>query len=178
MAIFIVPALAAAVLYLWFPFKGNEDSLSVGELMYPPLSLAPFSGVSRDGQSVPEDFFTRKWTLFYLAGEDCDLRCQSNLFKTRQLHRLLGKDMHRVKTVYLSMNIPEAFFVGEPGTRYRNLEVVIASESMEKVLGNLPEQRLYIVDPHGNIVMRYLPNVVSKGVLRDLKRLLRASRIG
>ncbi len=178
LAVFLAPALVAVTLYLWFPFTGEESSLSTGELIQPPLPLTPFSGVNREGQPVPEDFFNRQWTLFYLGTENCDLHCQSNLFKARQLRQSLGKDMNRLKTVYLSAANPEAFFASETGYRYRELAVVIASKDAATLLQNLPKKRLYIVDPHGNLMMQYSPDVVSKGVLRDLKRLLRASRIG
>jgi cytochrome oxidase Cu insertion factor (SCO1/SenC/PrrC family) len=38
--------------------------------------------------------------------------------------------------------------------------------------------RIYIIDPRGNLMMSYAPNVNPKDVYKDLKKLLRGSRIG
>ena len=39
-------------------------------------------------------------------------------------------------------------------------------------------QRIYISDPLGNLMMSYPPDINPKGILKDLKKLLRTSRIG
>jgi hypothetical protein len=40
------------------------------------------------------------------------------------------------------------------------------------------ESRVYLVDPLGNLMMSYTPDVKAKGILEDMKRLLRLSSIG
>jgi hypothetical protein len=40
------------------------------------------------------------------------------------------------------------------------------------------EPGIYIVDPHGNLMMGYAPTGAARGILRDLERLLRLSTIG
>ncbi len=42
----------------------------------------------------------------------------------------------------------------------------------------LPPDTLYLIDPLGNLFMHYTPESTSRGLLKDLKRLLAASRIG
>ena len=42
----------------------------------------------------------------------------------------------------------------------------------------LPPDTLYLIDPLGNLFMYYTPQSTSRGLLKDLKRLLAASRIG
>ena len=42
----------------------------------------------------------------------------------------------------------------------------------------LKAERIYISDPLGNLMMSYPPDINPKGILKDLKKLLRASRIG
>ncbi len=39
-------------------------------------------------------------------------------------------------------------------------------------------QRTYIVDPLGNLMMSYAPGSASKGMLEDMKKLLKLSHIG
>ena len=42
----------------------------------------------------------------------------------------------------------------------------------------LKEQHVFMVDPIGNIILRYGPNNSPRDMLDDLKRLLKASQIG
>ena len=46
--------------------------------------------------------------------------------------------------------------------------------------GDLPieAQRLYIIDPLGNLMMSYPPDINPRGIMKDLKKLLKFSRIG
>jgi hypothetical protein len=39
-------------------------------------------------------------------------------------------------------------------------------------------QRIYVIDPLGNVMMSYAPDAKLKGMLEDMKRLLRLSHIG
>ena len=43
---------------------------------------------------------------------------------------------------------------------------------------NLKPNIFYISDPLGNLMMSYPADINPKGILKDLKKLLRASRIG
>jgi hypothetical protein len=40
------------------------------------------------------------------------------------------------------------------------------------------EGRVYVADPHGNLVLSYPPDADREGMRDDLKRLLSVSRIG
>jgi hypothetical protein len=46
--------------------------------------------------------------------------------------------------------------------------------------GIAPEtaDRLYLIDPLGNLMMSYAPDAKPKGLLEDLKRLLGLSQVG
>jgi hypothetical protein len=39
-------------------------------------------------------------------------------------------------------------------------------------------ERVYLVDPLGNLMMYYLPDANPRGMIKDLHRLLKYSRIG
>jgi hypothetical protein len=41
-----------------------------------------------------------------------------------------------------------------------------------------PVREVYVVDPLGNLVMRFSPDVDRKGLIKDLDKLLRLSHIG
>jgi hypothetical protein len=42
----------------------------------------------------------------------------------------------------------------------------------------MPGDRIYLIDPLGNLVLRYAPGADPSGIRRDLARLLRLSQIG
>jgi hypothetical protein len=44
--------------------------------------------------------------------------------------------------------------------------------------GDANAQRIYLIDPLGNLMMSYAPGAKPKGLLEDMKRLLRLSQIG
>ena len=181
-AVFLGPLLLATLIYLnpgWFTLPGSD---SHGELITPAQPLAEFQGVSRHGRHLPGELLIGKWTLLYWNGADCDLECEAGLFKMRQVRLSLSKDAGRVQTVYFS---------GEPtagGTLERLLDryprlITAHSKPGEKTLfaeqlGVYPQGSVYLIDPLGNLMMRYPDSAASKGIFKDLKKLLRVSKIG
>ena len=56
-----------------------------------------------------------------------------------------------------------------------------SSPEAARLLGQFPPQRassLFIVDPHGNLMMRHDAAHTTKDLLSDLKKLLKLSHIG
>jgi KaiC/GvpD/RAD55 family RecA-like ATPase len=43
---------------------------------------------------------------------------------------------------------------------------------------DLPIHQVYVIDPLGNLMMWYSKDATSKGMKKDLKRLLKVSKIG
>ena len=176
---FFGPLFAAMLLYLnpqWFPLPA---STSHGELITPARPLAAFAAVSRDGRTLSEDLLTGKWTLLYWSDADCDLECEAGLFKMRQVRLSLAKDVERAQTVYLS--------AGEAGSGLASLldrhpSLVTArlkpGNAFAEQIHAYPRKHVYVIDPLGNLVMRYPGTATSRGMLKDLKKLLRVSRIG
>ena len=121
-----------------------------------------------------------RWLLLFNGSATCDLHCQANLFKMRQARLVLGRDSARVRTVYL---LPEA----QPNTELSHMLPqypafsVYQIDAMTKQTAQTPElkqNQVYIVDPMGNLVMRYSPDAYSRDIIKDFKRLLKASKIG
>ena len=59
------------------------------------------------------------------------------------------------------------------------VEVVVApAAELAKAGAAIDERHIYLVDPHGNVMMRWASSPDLKRMLADLKRLLKASQIG
>ncbi len=125
------------------------------------------------------------WVLVYPGSAGgCDSRCQTALYDMRQVRLALGKDMSRVVTLLLLDRMPEdglrhwlaaehaAMLLGSAAAKTRN--------SLSKAFGQPGPSGdwIYLLDPLGNLLMRYPVTVDPSGMLKDLKRLLRLSQIG
>ncbi len=109
--------LGATVLW-WAVDRGHVDILGSvgtanhGELIDPPRSV---SDVVFQHEGVAETLWQdlpAKWRLLVVQrGENCDVICQQQLYKTRQIHLALGKDFNRVGRIMLSDTAPKAVTV-------------------------------------------------------------------
>jgi hypothetical protein len=91
----------------------------------------------------------------------------------RQLRTAQGKDQSRIERVWVLTDAgtprPELVAAYE-GTR-------IAPANADRFPGN-PVDHLYLIDPRGNLMMRFPRDPDPSRMLKDLQRLLKYSRIG
>ena len=121
-----------------------------------------------------------RWLLLFNGTATCDLHCQANLFKMRQARLVLGRDAARVRTVYL---LPETTLnpeLNEVLTQYPALSVYRINNLIQSSskIPPLKQNQVYIADPAGNLVLSYAVNAYSRDIIKDFKRLLKASKIG
>jgi hypothetical protein len=140
------------------------------------------SGVGGGGETNPQ-FLKGKWTLLYVQHGPCDDECRRHLYDTRQVRLALDRDMNRVQRVFIGDS--DCCDVQELKAAHPDLIVIRAGPADEPLLALLPKDagavnahRVYLIDPLANAMMFYAPGVKSKGMLEDMKRLLRLSSIG
>ena len=175
---FFGPLFIAMMIYFnphWF---ASPTPRSHGELITSAQPLTDLAAVSYAEQPLPPDLLRGKWTLLYWNTAVCNLDCEADLFKMRQVRLSLSKDIERTQTMYLSDTLlPSAAL-----KRHPKLITAYLTPNPDSIfrrrLSNLPAGNTYLIDPLGNLVMRYSPDATSKGMLKDLKKLLRISRIG
>lgn len=176
-AFFVGPLAIAAWLYF-----GGSDWRPVGQtnhgtLIEPVITLPMASLPTAAGLQTPPEFLRGKWSLLYLERSDCGERCRHTLVQLRQIRLAFGAEADRLQRVFLCDGaIPEApwFEAGHRGLIYA---ISAAGSSLTAALGPL-DSGLYIVDPLGNLMMRYPIDTQSKAIYQDLKKLLKLSRIG
>ncbi len=114
------------------------------------------------------------WMIVQVIPENCDTKCQENTHMLRQINTALGKDMSRVKRIIIfEKNIQKN------NVYIKNYPKVIVLENSEKIYNKLSkmEERIFVADPFGNIILGYKRDFVPKGLLKDLKKLLKFSKI-
>ncbi len=114
-----------------------------------------------------------KWLLVAVDTPSCDAYCEKKLYFMRQLRTAQGKDQSRIERVWVLTDAgtprPELVAAYE-GTR-------IAPANADRFPGN-PVDHLYLIDPRGNLMMRFPRDPDPSRMLKDLQRLLKYSRIG
>jgi len=188
-ALFFVPLLGSAWLYYGTSWRPGGH-VNHGELIQPPRPLPPVdlprvalggSGAGQTAQAVPEPtLFHHTWTLVYIGDGGCDASCRSTLYVMRQTRLALGTEMTRLARVFLvTANCCAKDYLAR---EHAGITVLDASGAASaKLLSRFPGDRthtLFIVDPLGNLMMRYDVRRDPRGLLVDLRRLLQLSQIG
>lgn len=180
-SIFFVPLAAAVWLYFsssWRPALGTQR----GELIDPPRPLPRVALTLPDGSTAPPDSLHGSWYLVYLGDGPCDTPCAATLAELRQIRLALDKDAARVRRVLLHTGDCCAPGISGPGDE--DLLVLGATgPEGQALLALFPRTSdgsagIYVIDPLGNLMMRHPATGAAEGLLSDLERLLRLSRIG
>ena len=174
-AVFLGPLLVAAWMYYGGGSVQPQGRTNHGALLQPIANLAE----ELPGSAV-HAHYQQSWVLLYSQDASCDATCRNALYKLRQSRLMLGKEMDRLTRVFLHGNTPpDTVFLAE---EHAGL-VTIKDGSLTRLLNNkkpvdLPAKGYYLIDPHGNLVMYFRPDLEPSEMVDDLKRLLKLSRIG
>jgi cytochrome oxidase Cu insertion factor (SCO1/SenC/PrrC family) len=185
---FFAPLALSFYLYYgkyWHPGgRVNAGDLIEPARPLPALTLplaAPAVGTAA-AQTNPQ-FLKGKWTFLYVQHGSCDDECRRHLYDTRQVRLALDREMDRVQRVFIGDS--DCCDLKELLAAHPDLIAVRSSPADEPLLALLPQRsealnshRVYLIDPLGNLMMFYAADAKPKGMLEDMKRLLRLSSIG
>ena len=172
LAICVVPFLGSYALYLlWRPSK----FVNYGELL-DPIPIAQAAMPTRDGGVFRLADLRGKWIFLMVDSGRCEAHCRRKLYNIRQVRLTQGKDQDRIERVWLLTDavLPSADLEQEyQGTR----RVAIATTDFVVRLpahGSV-EDHIYLVDPLGNLMMRYPRDPDPSRMKKDIARLLKLS---
>ncbi|PMN93775.1 hypothetical protein [Enterovibrio norvegicus] len=164
-AIFILPVVAAKLVleFDWY----SRGVTNKGELLAEAVNT---DWLEENGQ----------WRLVYTLPSDCDALCETALFQLTQIPVAVGREQERVSSIVLVSDTP---------SDNRNIEVRQQSmdAQQQKTMAALPygNDAIYIVDPLNNLILAYpIPEgkdaqiTQSKGLLSDLRKLMKMSKVG
>jgi len=184
--IFSAPFVGSWLLLNYTDIVEERDKGSYGVLIDPPRTLPnmklidPLSDTN-NGQ------LQGKWSMLYIVENSCDEMCIENLYRMRQIRLATGKHYQRVQRVLLvqqgNTNGLAQIFKDYSGqwlmaTENINMKDLLDNFRAEPSENPAQKHRIYIVDPLGNLMMRYSPDTDPLGIIKDLNRLLQASHIG
>ena len=171
--VFFGPLIGAA----WLYYKGDslqpDTRANHGALLEPIVNLHDVA----PGSAILEH---RAWLLVYPNDRVCGEDCRKALYTARQSRLMLGKEMDRVERVFLhGAEPPDTLFIAE---EHKGL-ITLQDAALRSVLDNKKPDTLagggyYLIDPHGNLVLYFRPDIDPRDMVDDIKRLLKLSRIG
>jgi hypothetical protein len=186
--IFMAPTFVAWVMHFsteegWRP----EGTTNRGNLIHParPLTLP---ADLQAGEVSLNAYLQGLWTLVYIGDADCDAVCSGNLYKMRQVRLAQNENMRRVQRLFLvsgetipgeldtllEAEYPDMTVVALPAARLAQLAGHFAVDEVSVPVA----ERVYLIDPLGNLMMYYEPDADPHDMLQDLQRLLKYSKIG
>jgi len=179
LAVSVAPIVASyTAFYFWRP----AATVNYGELLPPqPVADAPLA--LADGSAFSFEKLRGKWLLVSVDRAECDAWCGEKLVWMRQLRLTQGKEMDRVERVWLVTDggPPTGAPTGAPPVALDGLWVVRAAGSAALAqfpAAGQPADYLYVVDPLGNVMMRYPRGADPNRIKKDLVRLLKVSQVG
>jgi cytochrome oxidase Cu insertion factor (SCO1/SenC/PrrC family) len=177
--IFFAPLGLAFLMYYgsgWRP-SGHTNH---GALIEPPRPLPGIALRRAEGGAAPAEALRGKWSLIYVGDGACASECQQGLYYMRQTVLSMGSSIPRMQRVFLATGhcCDASHLLPYAGT----LVLDAGGPEANPLLAAFPTERraqsLYIVDPRGNLMMRYDVSEDPKGLREDLKKLLDLSHIG
>ncbi len=178
-AVFVAPVLVAGAWYALAPQIAPRGEMH-GSLIEPAQPLESFAASRADGGGYALDDLRGHWTLVHAVGPQCGEACRQRLYETRQIHDALAEDRIRVRRLALA---PE-------GGQTPGLATILSEHPRLTVLRQRPDGDLarqlpatgpaevLLIDPFGNLMMRFGADAAPRGMLDDLEQLLKTSRIG
>lgn len=161
-----------------------------GRLIVPPRPLPDWTLIDPAAENDSAVSLRGKWTLLYLLDGACAEGCDQNLYKMRQLRLATGKHAGRVQRAVLVANGDRDALSREQLREYPGqlalypapepaVEVdMLSLFALSGADDPFNQDRLYLIDPQGNLMMAYAGTTEPKGIIKDLTRLLKYSRSG
>ncbi len=174
-AVFLGPLALAT----WLYFAGQDltpaGRTNNGALLQPITNLE--DAVPESPLYAHNDGY---WVLLYANDAPCGEACAHSLYTLRQSRLMLGKEMDRLVRVFLHGDTaPDTVLLADehPGL------VALNDGALKELLDNKKPTDLeaggyYLIDPLGNLVMYFRPDIDPGAMVEDIKHLLELSRIG
>jgi hypothetical protein len=174
-ALCLAPFIAALLAYHYWQPQGG---MNYGELIPArPLIDPPLRHLDQRPFRLSE--LKGKWILLQLDGADCAAACRAKLYNMRQVRLAQGREMERVERVWLILD--EAPLETLLMREYDGTRMLRAAGS--PLLAEFPpaggaRDHIYVIDPLGNLMLRFPKNADPGRMHKDLVRLLKVSRVG
>jgi cytochrome oxidase Cu insertion factor (SCO1/SenC/PrrC family) len=178
---FFGPALLA---YGWYFFGNVSAHNNQGEILNPIIDVEAMQLSLPGGKPMTRDEASyNRWNMMYFVGASCDASCNTVLHEMRQINKAIGKNAYRVRHMIVHTALPDAAFTNLLEAEYPDaIRLHAAMTTLQSVMLEVsPDpnaQVIYLMDPIGNVMMRFKQDLPPKALINDLNKLLKISQIG
>ena len=172
---FMVPVVAAYLAYFGWRPAGHSN---YGDLLkVAPLQLT--AGKTLDGTPYNLGALRGSWVMVHVGEGSCDAACAQQLYLMRQIRITQGKEQSRIERLWVvtdSGTPAAALLRAHPGLHvWRPTDAAFFAQFPAV---QSPAEHVYLVDPLGNLMLRFPAQPDAKRMMKDLNLLLKASQIG
>jgi cytochrome oxidase Cu insertion factor (SCO1/SenC/PrrC family) len=189
--LFLTPLLLSFVIYYGFHWRPagttNHGVLitparTLPQIALPQLASAGVDAAASGGEALAAaNVLSGKWSLVYVGRGDCDADCRDTLYFMRQTYLGLGHLTARLQRVFLvTASCCDRDYLAreQPGLITLNAEGAAAAALLAQFPAERRAASIFVVDPRGNLMLRYDAHEDPRGLRNDLKKLLDLSHIG
>jgi hypothetical protein len=174
--LFLTPFAAAVLLRFgdWQPPRTRNH----GELLAPPLPMHTIVATREDGSAWVFENVEREWSLLLRMPARCGAPCVETLEVLPRVREAQGRHagkLHVFEWVAGSHGDAGHGDAAAAPPHPRFAPLTLAGDLPEPLLQPAPAElpELWLVDPHGYLVMHYPPEFDPSGLRKDLARLVR-----
>lgn len=181
-AVILVCASPLIASYLSYYVIKPGGRTNYGAFIDPRAHPIPaLDGRALDGKPLELAAFEGKWIMLQVDAGNCDKACREKMYAMRQLRLTQGREMTRVERVWLvtdNQSVDPQLLREYDGTAVIRANANSVAKWLPVDTGGNVTNHLYMIDPLGNLMMRFPENPDLNKVKKDLTKLLKASRIG
>jgi cytochrome oxidase Cu insertion factor (SCO1/SenC/PrrC family) len=179
LAICVAPLLAS---YFTYYVIKPQSRTNYGTLLDPRTYPMPaLASTALDGTALSLEAYKGKWLMLQVNDADCQDACRKRLYDMRQLRAAQGKEMERIERVWLITDdkpLDTVLMREYDGMRHVRVTRQALQAWLPVEAGTELADHIYLVDPLGNLMMRYPKDADPNKIKKDLVKLLKASSIG
>jgi cytochrome oxidase Cu insertion factor (SCO1/SenC/PrrC family) len=181
LAVLLVCASPVILSYLFYYVLPPSGRTNFGTLILPQRPVPELRLVDAEGK--PYRFATHlgQWVVLQVDAGACEKACADKLYALRQQRTMTGKERERIDRVWLVTDAvkPSAELMRDyEGTFVMRADAAELAALMPVEPGRRLEDYLWVIDPMGNLMMRFPADGEPAKIRKDISRLLKASRVG
>ena len=175
----LTPVVASYLAYYVFQPSGRTN---YGELVVPQRPAPKLALRGLDGAPFELSALRGNWVMLAVDRAECGDSCRTKLWNMRQVRTATGRERDRIERVVLFVDdAPTTTLVLREfeGTHFLRASTAELKPFLEAAAGTGSlEAPIWLIDPLGNLMLRWPEAADPSRMKKDMDRLLRASRIG
>ena len=174
------PVIASYLAY--YVFKPAGGATNYGTLIEPQRPIPEALTVTgEDGKPMKLVSLRGRWLMITVDRSDCDTSCATKLYFMRQIRALQAGESDRIAMVWLRTDanaVSDVIKHAYPDTRMLIADPRQIAAWLPADASTSDTDHIYVVDPNGNLMMRFPKNPDPYKIKGDVTKLLKVSSIG